>query len=649
MRIPVVIHFLSGDAFACSILFTKEGPLLGSECNIDTRIREDDIQFTFVEPNALNLNLAPTDKIELNSLKVIRGYAPDSLSLQEMYPPSSNSWITHLSESGKDAIFSLQSIIGKNQYLLSIVDVRTEEIINLLQVNSFEVNLLLMETDWDRYNRIITEIATDVKELSLEEILGQPAPSWKELSRITEGIDIPHLDNGETIRDTMEQLVPKSFPENVRLELMAFLAYIIHLKIPKDDPLDFQISLRKRFQSSPLLRILVYGHIQCLVEGISPPQYVRLMVLADRGMLGTGMEPSPVERDPWGMMWYRLMEMLPTHKARVASIADELNRTQKIITSLPVSKGESKSSTEAWLDRFSLVRHSLVLRGYIQDQRIGLVKLAFIGNTHRWPHKHLAWSARLGNPETNPPFIQIMLMPPAAAERIIRIKPKISCIDWSASRINYNLYNPENERWRINLQQIFKSFSGIKSMKQVENEFNVRKTGKIHTPTYEEAIVLDLLSWGMYLQSLEVGNYDQILNISRNNLAKKLSYFKDQGIIQLQYLSYFAGLVSVCLEVTGDIPHLYSAARAFLKYLPSATVMVSEGTRVCYVLARVPESSAYDLLVDLPGKSKKSNLAFKGFRMTAYVGYIHNLYQRLLKDDGTWDDDISGLLSQIRF
>ncbi len=38
----------------------------------------------------------------------------------------------------------------------------------------------------------------------------------------------------------------------------------------------------------------------------------------------------------------------------------------------------------------------------------------------------------------------------------------------------------------------------------------------------------------------------------------------------------------------------------------------------------------------------------KIYRVNAYAAYTHNLYQRLLRPDGTWDDDISGFLSQIR-
>jgi len=650
MMIPVMVHIPSGEKFRGTLSFTTEGPKLITEDTLENHHDIKSLEFTVIdEEKSLDISLLHNLRIKVHSISVIKKYSPNSLSLQEMYPPSSHKWITHLSESGSDSLYSLQEIIERDQYLLSIVDIATGKILELHPINTYEASLLIIETDWSRYNKILDEISDEKEENLLEELLDSPAPSWSELSQILEGVDVPNLERGRTVRYTMNQLVPTSFPEDVRYELMAFLAYIINSKIPSEDPLDFHIALRKRFHSAPLLRTLVYGHIQCLLEGTKPPQYVRMMIMADRGILRTGIEPSPTERDPWGMIWYRLMEVVPNRQGRLASIIDDLNQTQKIITSLPITKKDARESNELWLNRFSMLRNGLMLRGYIQDQRLGLVKLAFIGTTHRWPHKHLAWSARLGNPEDKPPYIQVMVMPPAAAERILRVRPKIARIDWSASRINYRLYHSKSERWKANISQIRRSFSGARSLKQLEKEFDVRGSGKLLTPNLEEAKVLDLVSWGMYLLSLEIGYYyGGLYQISRDVLVNTLTKFKQLGAFQLQYFSYLSGLVSFGLEIKGNIRQLHSIARASLLHLPSATVMVSEGSKVCYIFGRVPEESAYEMLVDLHSKAQDCNLALKGYRMTAYVGYVHNLYQRLHKSDGTWDDDVSGFLSQIR-
>ena len=65
-------------------------------------------------------------------------------------------------------------------------------------------------------------------------------------------------------------------------------------------------------------------------------------------------------------------------------------------------------------------------------------------------------------------------------------------------------------------------------------------------------------------------------------------------------------------------------------------------------MVRVSEAHAYEILANLPRTVAEYGIELKGYRVSAYAGYLHNLYQRLLNPDGTWDDDVSGFLSQIR-
>jgi hypothetical protein len=139
--------------------------------------------------------------------------------------------------------------------------------------------------------------------------------------------------------------------------------------------------------------------------------------------------------------------------------------------------------------------------------------------------------------------------------------------------------------------------------------------------------------------------------MSRNAVKEKLVSFKNKGIMDIQYFPTVYGLASICLEIEGNVKQLNSLARATLKHLPSTTAMISEDDEKCFIMARVPEETAYSLLVNLPAKAIEYDLAMKGYRVTAYAGYIHNLYQRLLQPGGSddiWDSDVSGLLSQMR-
>ena len=62
----------------------------------------------------------------------------------------------------------------------------------------------------------------------------------------------------------------------------------------------------------------------------------------------------------------------------------------------------------------------------------------------------------------------------------------------------------------------------------------------------------------------------------------------------------------------------------------------------------MPEDMGYRVLTEFPDHAEEQNINVRVWRINAYAGYLHTLYQRLLKPDGSWDDDISGLLSQIR-
>jgi hypothetical protein len=136
--------------------------------------------------------------------------------------------------------------------------------------------------------------------------------------------------------------------------------------------------------------------------------------------------------------------------------------------------------------------------------------------------------------------------------------------------------------------------------------------------------------------------------MSKESLRETLASFMQRGILHLQYFPTIQGLASICLDIKGEVPQLYSIARSALIHLPTTTAMVSESHKSCIIMARVQEKRAYDILVELPRKASEHDVTIKCYRVSAYAGYVNNLYQRLLLPDGTWDDDVTGFLSQIR-
>ncbi|MGY5879089.1 MAG: hypothetical protein RTV31_02515, partial [Candidatus Thorarchaeota archaeon] len=289
--------------------------------------------------------------------------------------------------------------------------------------------------------------------------------------------------------------------------------------------------------------------------------------------------------------------------SRILDKVTELNENQVIMSGLPITKEDALLSREAWIDRFAMIQNSLQIRGHVQNRNLGLRTLIYVGGAHRWPHKHLAWTARLGNPAKKPPYIQVMVMPPSAAERIRRLRPNISEVFWSASKINYNLFSGSTQKWKTNTTRILQSLENQRSMKQLEREFGVKLLGKVFIPTLNETRVLGLMTWAMFMNSLELGEYNEFLGMDGNQFKEILTKLSSREIIQIQYHLPMAGLASVSLVCNGPSQKIQSLTRALLKHTPSTTARISKEGEQCYAMSRMPEESVYDISTQLPSKA----------------------------------------------
>jgi hypothetical protein len=651
MNIPVKVYLPNGNIIQGKMLPTKEGPKLFSAENAIEDTSADGIEFSLLDESLCkSISISPDDRIEFASCNFAKKITAETIGQYDLYPPSTNNWVSLLSNEGTDATCILQKLRKESRYLLSIVDSSSGELFRFHAINSYESQILKMTTDWDLYNQLFAKRDLKSKDTRIEDFLQRPAPSWSDIGKLLEGVSISNLQRRKTLGETFDQLVPKGFPEDIRKELMVFLAWTAEVKVPDEDPLDFLERINSAFPSGVILSSLVFGHIQCLIDGISPPPYVRIMALANQGAPKVGLAPTVEEAETtlWTDTWHRLSQLFPDRKGRVISIAHSLNSKQEVHINIPITREEAKKSKKSWLDRFALIRNNLLVRGYVQDAKLGLSKLVYIGGAHRWPHKHLQYTARLGSPSQKPPYIQVLVMPRTAEDRIMRAKQNITPIDWSASKLNYGLYLPKQETWKNNLIHIESALSRKRTKRQLNNEFNLASPRRIITLSRNDARVLDLISWGLFNHSIEGGEYSKILNLDAKALEERLRFFIQKGVLQLQYFPTIYGLASICFEIKGEVPQLYSIARSTLLHFPSATTMVSESNGLCIVMARVPEERTYDILVNLPSKASEYNIEMKGYRASAYAGYVNNLYQRLLLPDGSWDDDISGFLSQIR-
>lgn len=583
-------------------------------------------------------------------MMVRRGYEDRVVSaiVDDMYPPSSRGWTSRLVSHRYDTQYGVQQIVGAPAYWLTIFDPETGAIHESHTIRPYELGMLALEEDSEYFWSIEASTESDDKEEVLEQtrkLLAGPAPSWKSIASLTQGVEIPGLHRGKTMRELTEQLVPNSFPPQAREEIMAFLAWVTKNRIPKKDPVD----LGKELLPHSLLRRLTFAHIQCRVDGVAPPEYVRIMREADMGQLRTGrMEiPEPIRGSAWLVALYEIIEQIPNWVDRVNDYAETLNSSGRILTRLPVSKSDARASVRAWGDRLAMLVHGLRLRAQVNNNALGLRNLVYVGTAHRWPHRHLAWTARLGFASEKPPYVHLMVMPPAAVERVRRVRPTVVEIDFSARSVNLGLYSTKRREWTIGSTKILNSMGETRTLQRLKSEFGVRQ-GVSHHPTLTEAKVLDVVSTKMFLSACEQESYLRSVGIDRRKLESTLSSLRDEDVIRLQYSTNPLGVDSIFTVADGPPEQVCSLARAFLLHTPSSSVEIGGDGRKCYIASRVPERSAHRLAVSLEERAMEHDISLRCQRVTSYRGYMSTLYQRLLKEDGTWDEDVSDLLSQIR-
>jgi hypothetical protein len=93
---------------------------------------------------------------------------------------------------------------------------------------------------------------------------------------------------------------------------------------------------------------------------------------------------------------------------------------------------------------------------------------------------------------------------------------------------------------------------------------------------------------------------------------------------------------------------IQSMANAFLQNTPTSLAMIGSEGKNAIILSRLPEDQMHELTSTLPQVAYENGIAVRCMRPRSYRSYRSSLFQRLLKADGTWDDDVSALLSQAR-
>ena len=570
----------------------------------------------------------------------------------DLYPPASYGWTTRMTKKGEEALYVVQKLYdkgrGAERYWLTIVNTATTDVYESHGIHKYETSIITLTGDIDSDVEMYQSISAEESESSLKRalaILDGPPPTWEDIASLAAQVQIPGLMIGNNMRETVNQFVPMEFPSEVREEIMAFLAWTTRKGLPDEDPVRF-------FSNTKSLRLfsrLYTGHLQRILDGLPPTPYVRFMNLAVSGKLPPSSRPpsESEEETPWSMAYHKIAEQVPDWSGRVIKYAMDLNASGDVAVGLPVSSATAKRSRRAWGDRLALVAHGLYLGMHIEPQLLGLQHLVYVGAAHRWPHKHLVLSARLGNDLARPPNLHVMHMPPSAAERVIRARPSVEEIEWSGSSANLALYNIRKGRWKTSLARIMNSIGGTRTIRQLRNEFGGWQGKSPFRPSKEEAKAIDLASRGVYLDDPESDRYWRFHGITREQFKSTMTKLKKLNL-RLQYKPMPANLASLFILAQGKPKHVCSMVRGFLSQTPTTTARVSRNGESCYLISRVPDDALRELAAILPSRAQEYGVKARCMSIRAYRGYLHNFYTRLLMEDGSWDDDVSAMLSQIR-
>ncbi len=568
---------------------------------------------------------------------------------EEIFPPSSQGFYGRMRSGKEHGLYIIQEINNSSKLWLTIADLTTGQIHEAHTIFPYESEALsIIDSQEFRgiwYQTIWSAVPSAEREEILS-VLDDPSVSWIEFGRILGDISIPNLQLGKTMRETLSPLIPPSFPVAVQEQLMLFLTFVLKNELPVEDPIDYLY----KFWSFPILGALLEGHLMCMTDNVEWPQYLKILTQADRKDLisPTRTIAQSIPDSPWLLFWQKTVEQFPNWSDIAVDILEKLREKGKVIDKLPITKTAAKKSTESWKKRLAILVYELRLLGRVNHRSLGLSKLVYLGAAYRWPHRHMEFITRLGRAGDSTPYLHVMVMPPAAAIQVKRALPNVIDVDLIVRTSNIVLFDKKKKAWEIPTDRILASIEKTSSFKKLTNQFRIGKNIGSYRINQEEAKAIDLASEGIRLAGLERDEYLAPWGFNSKRVQNLLTDLSDRNIIQLFYEASNQNLISLATVIHGPPEKVTSISSAFLDFTPTTLMMLGDDGKQSILLTRLPEMSAYELASKLPPLGMEHGLTIRCLRPSTFQSYTHNLYQRLLKEDGTWDDDVSAFLSQAR-
>jgi len=566
----------------------------------------------------------------------------------DMHPPSSNGWYGRMIRGNRDALYIIQELKDKKQFWITVLDPDNNTILECYLVQRYEIEVLLLVDSLEHFDNRVRFFGEGIHEEMRErviELLDETSLSWEDIHILSNGMNIPIISRGRTSRETLNKLFPISeYPEDIREEILAFLTWTVKKTLPKENLVDFVESLR----GMPTFRTLLVYHLRMLIDNEPVPSYLKLATFAATGAYSRSLSIQEMQSQrPHQILRYKVREMAPAWQTEALQILKTINDSDEISLVLP----KSRKTRSAERRRFLMATMGFGLRAHVQQMNIGLNNIVYLGVAYRWAHRHLSYSYSLNfRMESGfPVYLQSIVVPPIAAKRIESVLPEVYTIGWLGSSTNYKLFRHDPSGWTMNSERILSAPEKSVNLGVLKRKYGGRDLKSPYQLTRKEAKIIDMVNSGIFfLTHLETEKGRRYWNTTEKEAKRVLTDLRNRGVIDISYRFPVSGdLSSVTLIVEGQPKSVYSISKALLECCPTTRTLISEDGSLSINTSRIPQEQKEEIFVELPRIAKENGITVRPFSVTGFRNYEGSLYQRIIREDGTYDDDVSNFLSQV--
>ncbi len=645
-----VIAFVKGDIVEAKLEWGLNGPLihaLGETFETGVQYRP---KYAIGPLNSkgqdISVELPREFTIELKPNRRYFGYYSIKADGDDnVYPPSTLHWYSHTASIGRLAAFYIQKTDLESKLWLTILDYSTENVLFSHPINYYEGQSYWADEGYEKW---LTQRKEDWKEQHGEilkwfnDLLASPPPSWEQLDKLVSGAPVRNLKRGKNMRETLDAIVPDELSEFLRIQLMAFLAWTMNREseIPQ---VNFR-EISNLYSSAPSFSALMKNHLAAVLRSEAPPAYVRLMHIA---------EAEARKSESYARAFLYKFHTMVTDSVPTATIDLSELDPNNILHQISTLQKRAKRDKTVWLKTLIYYFSNLRLRGNINHWALGLQKLVYLGTAYRWPHKHLAWALELDHNKRFNPRFNVLAVPQRSVPEIRRIM-NIQEIDWMNKVINPQLRGSEGQ-WYVDWNRLMHSIDTRTTLKHLKNEYG---PGSVRSAVIskEEARYLDFINVGFSVASVgSPSTYPGFTEVTREEVSEKIDQLRERGIIFNLHLLDVSlvttdrqqPLQTVMMILEGEPKGILSIIRALMRYVPAATPFLTRKGSRAYVLTRLVRDEPR--LTDMAIAAKSMGVKVEFHDIKLYRNCLYSLYDRLWIDEGKWDDDLSGLVSQSMF